>query len=51
MGVGNSVVAVVAVVVPHPMPKKLLHLKNLGVVAVVVALPIAIFYMKAEHGR
>jgi uncharacterized membrane protein len=44
LGVENGVVAVVAVVVPHPMPKKLLHLKNLGVVAVVVALLIAISY-------
>ena len=44
MGVRNAVVAVVAVVVPRSMPKKLLHLKNLGVVAVVVALRIAISY-------
>ena len=50
-GVGNGVVAVVAVVVYRLIAKKLLHLKNLGVVAVVVALLIAIFYMKVKHSR
>lgn len=47
---GNGVVAVVAVVVHRLTAKKLLHLKNLGVVAVVVPLLIVISYMKDEHG-